>query len=181
MNSTQHSVPAKAGILAQFVRFGVVGSIGASVDFGSYGIMTRLLGWDKVYCFGFSGTSYTTILDRLSECTTPNYPLVAANMLSVFLAITSNFVFNKFWTFRDPRTSNIAVQGISYFVMSAIAWVLNQILTGIFASRLIILHALFGHAVDIAAKILAVLVVLFFNFGVSKFVIFRQHAAGARQ
>lgn len=164
--------------LAQFIRFGVVGSVGAIVDFGSYGIMTRLLGWDTVYCLGIFGASHTTTLVELTQCTTPNYPLVAANMVSVFLAITSNFILNKFWTFRDVRTSTMAAQGISYFVMSVIAWALNQILTGVFASRLTILATLFGSYVDITAKILAVLIVLFFNFGVSKFVIFRQQAVG---
>jgi len=161
--------------IKQFIRFGVVGTIGAIVDFGSYGVMTRILSWETVYCFGlFGGSSYATTLRGLAQCSTPHYPVVAANMVSVFLAIVSNFTLNKFWTFRDKNTENIAAQGMGYLVMSIIAWILNQVLTGFFASRFTILHEMFGSSVDVAAKVLAVLIVLFFNYSGSKFIIFRK-------
>lgn len=167
-----------ARLLKQFIKFGIVGTIGAAVDFGSYGLMTRLLGWGAVYCFGlFGGNSYFTVLSEIQQCTTPYYPFVMANLLSVFLAITSNFLLNKFWTFRE-KTGNIASQGAAYLGMSIVTWTLNQVLTGFFVSRFAILHEVFGENTDIIAKALAILVVLFFNFGGSK-IIFRRRSVTA--
>lgn len=158
----------------EFVKFGLVGTVGFAIDFSAYGILTRLLGWDTVFCLGTGGTSETLGLAEIRACESPRYPLVAANMVSVFLAVTSNFFLNKFWTFRDPRTAVLALQGAEYFTMSVISWALNQFLTGLFASRITSLHTLFGSSADLAAKVLAIAVVLFFNFGGSKFVIFRR-------
>lgn len=155
----------------QFIRFGIVGTMGATVDFGTYAIMTRLLGFVTVYCVSLTGSVSRTDLAHFSSCTSPYYPIVVANMISVFLAISANFFLNKYWTFRK-RTGNVAVQGIGYFTMSVIAWALNQLLTGVFASRLELIHITFGAYADVAAKVMAVLVILFFNYSVSKFLIF---------
>lgn len=157
--------------LTQFIRFGIVGTFGATVDFGTYAIMTRVLGWVTVYCVSLGGSATRTDLAHFSSCTSPYYPMVAANMVSVLLAITANFFLNKYWTFRE-RTGNVAAQGIGYFTMSVIAWMLNQLLTGVFASRLDLIHTTFGPYADVAAKIMAVLVILFFNYAGSKFIIF---------
>jgi len=161
-------------LFREFIKFGVVGTIGFAVDFTTYGILTRLLGVDTVYCLSLTGAVETTDLFSIRSCAVPRYPIVAANMASVFLAVSSNFFLNKFWTFRDPRHAVLATQGAAYLLMSAFAWTVNQVLTGVFASRLDVLHAQFGANVDLAAKILAIAVVMFINFGGSKFVIFRR-------
>jgi putative flippase GtrA len=160
--------------LKQFLKFGVVGSIGAAIDFSSYGLLTRLLGFDAVFCVGFSGAPVATTLGRISACGPARYPVVVANMISVFLAISSNFFLNKFWTFRDSRKENLAAQGAGYLVLGVCAWALNQVLTSVFIARLTVLGSLFGPAADVAAKVLAIFVVLFFNFAGSKFVVFRR-------
>lgn len=162
--------------LREFVKFSVVGGVGFIVDFATYGFLTRILGWDAVFCVGFDGWRQTLDLASIRECG-PHYPIVAANMVSVLFAITSNFFLNKFWTFRDPRGGVIATQGAAYLAMSIVTWSLNQVLTGLFASRIDILHVLFGDTVDLAAKILAVAVVWFVNFTGSKFLIFRKKSA----
>ncbi len=161
--------------LAQFVRFGIVGSIGFVVDIGSYTALTLFGGWKTVYCLGlFGGGSFTTTISAVTACTSPRVSIIAANMVSVFLAVVSNFILNKFWTFRDRSTEHLALQGGGYFGMSCIAWVLNQVLTGFFVSHVLLLHSVFGDRADLAAKVLAILVVLFFNYGGSRFVIFRR-------
>lgn len=162
--------------MREFVKFGIVGTVGFIVDFTTYTILTRLLDWDTVYCLGFGGGSETLGLGDIQACTNPRYPIVAANMVSVLAAVVSNFFLNKFWTFRDSRKGVMAAQGVAYVIMNFITWALNQILTGIFASRLAILHIVFGPAADLAAKVLAVLFILFFNFAGSKFVIFRRRS-----
>lgn len=161
--------------LAQFVRFGIVGSIGFVVDLGTYTVLTLLVGWKTVYCLGlFGGGSFTTTISAVTACTSPHVPIIAANMVSVFFAVMSNFILNKFWTFRDRSTAHLALQGGGYFGMSLIAWVLNQVLTGFFVAHVLFLHVVFGDRADLVAKVLAILVVFSFNYGGSRFVIFRR-------
>lgn len=140
----------------QFVKFGVVGVIGATVDFGSYNIMTRGFNWDTIYrVFG--------------------YQIIAANLVSVFLAICSNFILNKYWTFRNPSKA-VVQQGAGYFTLNFITFVLNQILTSFFAFRVPVVEAIFSSQKDNAAKAISVGFILFINFFGSKLLIFRRKA-----
>lgn len=142
--------------IKQFIKFAVVGAIGAVVDFGTYNILTRLIGWRDVYfLFG--------------------YEIIAANLVSVFLAIISNFILNKYWTFRDTN-EQVVQQGSQYFLLNAVTFVFNQILTSFFTFRVPLVAALFGSQSDNAAKALAIGLILFVNFAGSKFLIFRRGA-----
>ena len=141
-------------IAKQFLKFGVVGVIGAIVDFGTYNILTRGFGWNDIYTiFG--------------------YQIIAANLVSVFLAIVSNFILNKYWTFRDTN-EKVAQQWSQYFILNVITFILNQILTSFFAFRVPIIVAVFGAQADNAAKALAIGLILFLNFAGSKLVVFRR-------
>lgn len=139
----------------QFLKFGVVGVIGATVDFGSYNIMTRGLGWDTIY----------EVL---------GYKIIAANLVSVFVAIMSNFLLNKYWTFRNREAGAAVKQGVGYFVLNAITFSLNQISTSFFAFHVPVVEAVFGGQKDNAAKAISIGFILFINFFGSKFVIFRK-------
>lgn len=140
--------------LRQFVKFGIAGSLGFVVDMGTYLLLTRLAGWRTVFSvFG--------------------YEVIAPNMVSVLLAIIAVFLLNKYWTFRDPRAEELTRQGIRFFLIYLTTYILNQILTSFFAFRVPPLAAIFGTAVDVAAKILAIGIILFLNFGGSKFLVFR--------
>lgn len=141
-------------IARQFLKFGVVGAIGAIVDFGTYNILTRGFGWTDVY----------TIL---------GYQVIAANLVSVFLAIVSNFILNKYWTFRD-KSEKVAQQWSQYFLLNAFTFVLNQIVTSFFAFRVPIIITLFGAQADNIAKVLAIGIILFVNFAGSKLLVFRK-------
>jgi Predicted membrane protein len=138
----------------QFLKFGVVGVVGAIVDFGSYNILTRGLGWNTLY--RVLGTQ-----------------IIAANLVSVFLAICSNFILNKYWTFRNPSKS-VLQQGAGYFVLNFITFVLNQLLTSFFAFHVPIVARIFGQQSDNAAKAISIGFILFVNFFGSKFLIFRK-------
>lgn len=138
----------------QFIKFAITGSIGAVVDFTSYNILTRGIGWDDIY-FVFG------------------YEIIAANLVSVFLAILSNFIFNKYWTFRDPNKA-IVKQWAGYFTLNVITFLLNQIFTSFFAFRVPLTEAVFGTQKDNAAKAIAIGFILFLNFLGSKFMIFRR-------
>ncbi len=139
--------------IAQFIRFSIVGTIGAIVDFGSYTIITRL--------FGYTQTIYIF-----------SYPIIIANMISVFLAIVSNFFWNKYWTFKDYRREVMFRQWLQFFSLSSITYVLNQILVSFFVFYSS-LEIWFGTKEDFVAKVLAIGIILFVNFGISKFIVFR--------
>jgi len=163
---------------AEFLRFAIVGGIGFSVDFGSYLIMTRFLGLRAVYCYSTSHQSYfTTLTQNASEsCSLSHFPIIIATMISVLLAVFSNFLFNRFWTFKKIATGgNIAKQGLGYFGLNFFTYILNQLLVGFFVSDFGLLR-IFPNYVDVSAKILAVAIVLFFNFFGSKFLVFKKEA-----
>jgi len=138
----------------QAIKFGVTGTIGAIIDFSTYTILTRVLNWERVVSFfGFE--------------------VIAANMVSVLLAILGNFLLNKYWTFRD-NNEQVLQQGLTYFGFNTVTWVLNQILTSVFVFRVAWLGTLFGDQRDFVAKALAIGVIMFVNFLGSKFLIFRK-------
>lgn len=142
----------------QFVKFGVTGVIGAIVDFSVYAFLTRAVGWTTLY-------------------TVWGYEISAANNVSVLLAIMSNFLLNKYWTFRQLEGS-FARQGAGYFGLNFITWALNQILMSYFAFRVVFFEDVFGNSKDFAAKVAAIGIILFINFFGSKLVIFRKREVG---
>jgi putative flippase GtrA len=138
----------------EFLKFGVTGVIGAIVDFGTYNIITRLIGW----------TAFYTVWGQ---------KIIIANNISVFLAIISNFVLNKYWTFRDP-SKQVMRQYVAYFGLNFVTWILNQLLVSIFTFQVAFMAHIFGDQKDNAAKVLAIGIILFLNFFGSKFLIFRK-------
>lgn len=141
----------------QFVKFGVSGTIGAIIDFSSYNILTRGLGWN-------------TILEPFG------YKIIAANLVSVFLAISANFLLNKYWTFQS-QDSSVLKQWTGYFTLNIITFILNQLLTSFFAFHVPSVAAVFGSQKDNAAKALAIGFILGINFLGSKFIVFRRKPA----
>ena len=141
-------------VAKQFVKFGITGAIGAVVDFSTFGFLTRIVGWHTTY----------TILGT---------QLIAANNVSVFLAICSNFIINRYWTFKDT-TSNAAKQGAGYFTLNLFTWALNQILVSYFVFHVPLLNPIFGDQRDLVAKALAIGVNMFVHFFGSKLLMFKQ-------
>ncbi len=155
-------LPAKYQRIAkQFIKFGVTGVVGAIIDFSSYAFMTRVLGWTTLY-------------------TIAGYQISAANNVSVFIAIMSNFLLNKYWTFRY-RQGSAAKQWLGYFVLNIITWVLNQLLMSYFAFNVPFFEQTFGDSKDFAAKVAAIGIILFLNFFGSKFLVFKSRPAVATE
>ena len=75
---------------SRFLRFAVVGAIGAVVDFGSYTILHNLLGVNAVL----------------------------ASVLSFTAAIVSNFTWNRLWTYPDSRSKPVSKQLVQFTVVS---------------------------------------------------------------
>ncbi|MBN1372923.1 MAG: GtrA family protein [Anaerolineaceae bacterium] len=130
---------------SRFLRFAVVGVIGAVVDFGAFNILTGIF--------------------KLAA--------VLSSVLSFTAAVTSNFLWNRFWTYPDSRSKNVSRQVIQFAVVSLIglgirtplfAW-LEKVLIAFFDKNLpktFFLSPTFaGHNIALA---IAVLVVMMWNF-----------------
>ncbi len=75
---------------ARFLKFMVVGAIGAVVDFGIANVLARFAGM----------------------------PLTYAGTISFICAILSNFLWNRYWTYPDSRSRPIARQLVMFFVVN---------------------------------------------------------------
>ncbi len=136
------------------MKFAVTGTIGACVDFGLYNLLKRGLGWNPTFvAFGLT--------------------LSGANMISVFLAIVSNYTINRLWTFRD-RQGDVFKQGIQYFGLNIITWALNQLVMAFLAFDVPLMGTVFSSQKDNAAKALAIGIILMVNFAGSRLFIFNK-------
>ena len=77
---------------SRFLRFAVVGAIGAVVDFGIFNLL-----------------SSTKIL-----------PAIWASVVSFICAVVSNFLWNRFWTYPDSRGKKIGHQVFQFTLVSLI-------------------------------------------------------------
>lgn len=128
----------------RFIKFLFVGSIGFVVDFG--------------------------ILTLLKETT--ELPTVVANTFSFTAAVISNFTLNRYWTYPDSRSKPIWSQLGQFALVNSMGWLIN---TGIL---LALEHVFDLILIDfpaipirgyIPAKMVATIVVLFWNFFVNRY------------
>ncbi len=74
----------------RFLKFAVVGAIGAGIDFGVMNLLTQ----------------------------TVAMPLVVAGTLSFVCAVISNFIWNRYWTYPESRSRAIAHQLAMFFTVN---------------------------------------------------------------
>jgi putative flippase GtrA len=135
--------------LVRFAKFMVVGIVGAIVDFGTYNLLNE----------GF------------------NFPPEASGTISFALAICSNFVWNRYWTYPDSRTKPILFQFIQFFVVNALGIVIRLPIISLtrrpfssFIQDLLTLESEAARALgNNLALAVAVGIVLFWNFFVNRF------------
>jgi putative flippase GtrA len=125
--------------LLRFLKFATVGTIGAAVDFGVLNCLVLGFGIAKEY----------------------------ANVVSVCCAIVSNFIWNRLWTFPESRDLPLHTQFVQFLIVNLIGLGINQF---VFLKADEWLFAdLLPHPFDYnAAKALAIVVVLFWNFFVNR-------------
>ncbi len=133
----------------RFLRFMVVGAIGAVVDFGTFNLLTNL----------------TAILP------------VVASVISFSAAVTSNFLWNRYWTYPDSRTKHFGHQMVQFFLINIIGLMIRTPLfaylephmiefAGKYAARIPLSAITIGHNISLA---IAVGVVLLWNFFANRF------------
>ena len=76
----------------RFLKFSVVGAIGALVDFSSFHLLMSLLGIEPKWAQAGSFT----------------------------LAIISNFIWNRLWTYPDSRSKPLRNQLVSFFIVNLV-------------------------------------------------------------
>ena len=74
----------------RFLKFAVVGAIGAVIDFGVMNLLTQAAGMD----------------------------LVPAGTISFVCAVCSNFIWNRYWTYPDSRSRPITRQLVMFFAVN---------------------------------------------------------------
>lgn len=144
--------------LVRFYKFSVVGTIGAVVDFGTFNFLTSVFGvWT-----------------------------VLASMISFVAAVTSNFFWNRYWTYPDSRTKRVHHQAIQFALVNLIGlairtpiFALAESPAGLLSTRVLRLAGRVPSLAPLAAiephvigrnlaLALAVLVVLLWNFGINR-------------
>lgn len=159
IRATFYKVVHKTGLdpleTKRFVKFSVVGVIGAVVDFGTYNLLLTVL--EKVWV-------------------DPNGRVAFSSSISFMLAIISNFLWNRYWTYPDSRSKPIVRQFVQFFFVNALALLIRlPIVTFTWQpfSRLVMLVPFLNpYAVRIGknlALMLAVGLAMFWNFFVNRY------------
>jgi len=150
----------------RFAKFLVVGGIGFVIDFGSFNFMLRVLSLHEVL----------------------------AQTISFVFAVSSNFTWNRFWTYPESRSKPISRQFAQFFVLNLIAWLVRTPIFVVLSGPMTALAAsmadgLFAGLLDFATRTLnttirqlglnialgcAVIVVLFWNFFSNRFITYND-------
>jgi len=129
----------------RFFKFLVVGTIGFGVDFGLLTFLVEIVGLEPV----------------------------VANTFSFSAAVVSNFTLNRYWTYPDSRSKRRRIQLLQFGMVSIFGLAINNfilfILQNPFDMLLRAVHAPQGIGGYIPAKMVATIVVLFWNFFVNRF------------
>jgi putative flippase GtrA len=142
----------------RFLKFAVVGLIGAIVDFGTLNILLWLL----LFMF-------PTVKEQV---------LVGiASTFAFFAAVSSNFTWNRYWTYPDSRTKSMRRQFAQFVLVNVIGYIIRTPLVIMLSVPLAVfattVFGLTGHAATVAganlALAMAVIVVMFWNFFVNRY------------
>jgi putative flippase GtrA len=137
--------------MRRFAKFMIVGGIGFVVDTGTLNLI--VIGLHLV----------------------DNTPRTLAKAVSFALAVASNFLWNRHWTYRDSRSKPVAVQLGQFGVVSVVGLGINLLIFSLVGNWVI---PLLGQQFDAVlglilgtniAQVCAVVVVLFWNFFVNRF------------
>lgn len=148
----------------RFIRFLVVGTIGAVVDFGVMNLLVKFF----------------------------SMPLVWAGTISFICAIISNFFWNRYWTYPDSRSKPIVRQLVEFSIVSVIGLairvpilaLLEPITYALFSSLPFDLPFFTAEFLsDNLTLAIAIVIVLFWNFFVNRYWTYKDvdDVATARQ
>lgn len=154
----------RAKEVERFIKFAVVGIIGAFVDFGVMNLLQA------------------TVLRPVD----PNQSLkvAVATGTAFTAAVVSNFIWNRYWTYPDSRSRSLRQQLAQFFIVNTIGllfrlWFVSSLFQWFGDAGVEVLHAV-GAAKDFSvaqvsqlgtniAQFFAVWIVMFWNFFVNRY------------
>jgi putative flippase GtrA len=168
--------PAKAGLVGKllalrhskemerFLKFAVVGTIGAAIDSFTFNFL-RVQPW------------LDPISIRLLTGAVVNREVIAGTA-AFLLAVISNFIWNRYWTYPDSRSKSLISQLITFFGINLVGLFIRALILqyasqplGTLASSLV--PTLSAKALATiganAAWAIAVILVMFWNFFVNRY------------
>jgi putative flippase GtrA len=141
----------------RFLKFMFVGALGAVVDFGALNILTHFF----------------------------DLPVTLAGVISFSLAVTHNFLWNRYWTYPESRSFPLIPQYLQFFIINATALLIRVPILALVPSPVIGFLESLGVAPGTAevlgnnfALALAVGIAMFWNFFVNRFVTYRHIKVG---
>jgi len=141
----------------RFLKFMFVGAMGAIVDFGVLNLLAHVF----------------------------DVPVTIAGVISFSLAVTSNFIWNRYWTYPESRAFPAIPQYLQFFVINATALLIRVPILVLVPGPVISLLESWGVAPATAevlannfALALAVGIAMFWNFFVNRFITYRHIKVG---
>ncbi len=152
----------------RFTRFLVVGTIGAVIDFGTYSILNWLGVFDSVRIVLPFGQALTG--------------LGIAGTFGFTLAVISNFLWNRYWTYPDSRSKPLGLQLLTFFSINVVGLLIrtpilenaHRPLTRLTEILLPLSSETATWLGETGAWALAVIVVLFWNFFVNRYLTYND-------
>lgn len=142
--------------LERFLKFAVVGAIGAVIDLGITNILLFL---------------FHPQPDDLA-------PVQIATGVGFITAVISNFIWNRYWTYPESRTRPMAPQLAQFFIVNAVGLLIREIVVTLTKAPFTnLIHGLAGASlsIDLQTKlganmsiILALVIVMLWNFFVNR-------------
>ncbi len=124
--------------VTRFLKFATVGAIGMVVDLTLLNVLHKIFGLD----------------------------LLVANAISFTAAVISNFTWNRLWTFPESRQRPLHTQLAQFTIVNVIGLGINELV--LYLAHQVTQHFLPDPLDYNAAKILAIGVVLFWNYGINR-------------
>lgn len=134
---------------SRFFRFALVGAIGAVIDFGVFNLLTNAF----------------------------HVRALVSSIVSFVLAVCSNFIWNRYWTYPDSRSKHVAHQMVQFLLISFAGLAIRTPLFAFLEKFLIkeielistslpFSPTFLGHNLALA---IVILVVMFWNFFANRF------------
>jgi putative flippase GtrA len=149
----------------RFAKFLVVGALGFIIDFGTLTFLVEVVHLPQQVA---DNTRFPEI-----------FGLVLANTISFSLAVISNFSLNRLWTYPESRSVRKRVQLPQFTIVSIAGLMINNLIFALSVplfGRLLSGLSIMAVVVQayIPAKILATVVVLFWNFFINRYWTYKQ-------
>jgi len=144
--------------LNRFIKFMFVGALGAVIDFGVLNLLAHGLDFD----------------------------LRVAGTISFSLAVTSNFLWNRYWTYPESRAHPFLKQFLQFFVINAMALLIRLPILTFLPSPFMTMIGSLLHTSPETTEVLAnngalavaVVIAMFWNFFVNRLVTYRHIKVG---